>query len=159
MINSSFPCIQLPDVICVQPVYQHHKSQRIQLHQLTAAVSVDVLPVQVQWKYTLKCSSVYLNVIRQMLRWTCHGRYMYRFQRETLSIFIPSKRLTIKCAIIDEMRITTTLLARLLLLLHLGCHQLWSKLTPHVVLYIPSEKVVRLGMFVWVNEWMGGVAN
>jgi len=33
-----FPSIRLPDVICVELVYQHHKLQRIQLHRLTAAV-------------------------------------------------------------------------------------------------------------------------
>jgi len=33
-----FPSIRLPDVICVELVYQHHKFQRIQLHRLTAAV-------------------------------------------------------------------------------------------------------------------------
>jgi len=32
----------------VQLVYQHHKLQRIQLHRLTAAVSMAVLPVQVR---------------------------------------------------------------------------------------------------------------
>ena len=33
-----FPSIRLPDVICVELVYQHHKLQRIQLHRLTAAI-------------------------------------------------------------------------------------------------------------------------
>ena len=30
-----FPSIRLPDVICVELVYQHHNLQRIQLHRLT----------------------------------------------------------------------------------------------------------------------------
>jgi len=33
-----FPSIRLPDVICVELVYQHHKLQCIHLHRLTAAV-------------------------------------------------------------------------------------------------------------------------
>jgi len=33
-----FLSTRLPDVICVELVYQHHKLQRIQLHWLTAAV-------------------------------------------------------------------------------------------------------------------------
>ena len=33
-----FPSIRLPDVICVELVYQHNKLQRIQLHWLTAAI-------------------------------------------------------------------------------------------------------------------------
>jgi len=34
-----FPSVRLPDVICVELVYQHHKLQHIQLHRLTAAIS------------------------------------------------------------------------------------------------------------------------
>jgi len=33
-----FLSIRLPDIICVELVYQHHKLQRIQLHRLTAAI-------------------------------------------------------------------------------------------------------------------------
>jgi len=75
-----FPSIRLSDVICVELVYQHHKLQCIQLHRLTTAIgAAAVLWVQVQWEYTVERSSVHLNVIRRMSRWTRHGRYMYRF--------------------------------------------------------------------------------
>jgi len=89
-----FPSIRLPDIICVELVYQHHKLQCIQLHWLTAAIgAAAVLWVQVQWEHTVERSSVHLNFIRRMSQWTHHGRYMYRFQTETLSKFIPPRRL------------------------------------------------------------------
>ena len=74
LIKSFFPSIRLPDVICVELVYQHHKLQRIQRgpHRLTAAVSsqrsctVGAGPVgDIQ---SNECSRVHLNAIRQMLQ-------------------------------------------------------------------------------------------
>jgi len=38
-----FPSIRLPDVICVELVYQHHKLQCIQLHPLTAAIGASAV--------------------------------------------------------------------------------------------------------------------